>query len=120
MIRRMSLITRKAGMSKEAFHRHWEEVHGPLVARLPGLIRYVQHHFDGAEIPAYIRETGIEVDGIAELWFDTLENATLSMDSVNAAQRAAMEDGALMSGGSRSFVVRQVEFAIPEGTVKND
>lgn len=54
------------------------------------------------------------------MWFDTLENATLSMDSVNAAQRAAMEDGALMSGGSRSFVVRQVEFDIPEGTVRTD
>jgi len=119
MIKRMSLIVRRADMSKEEFHRHWEKVHGPLVAKMPGLIRYVQHPFDGDEIPAYVKEAPeLVVDGIAELWFDTLENATLSMDSADPSQRAAMEDGFLMSGRSKTYVVRQVEFEIPGGEVK--
>lgn len=113
MIKRMTLIVRRRDMSKADFHAHWEKVHGPLVARMPGVIRYIQHHFDG-EIPAYIAEAPeLVVDGIAEIWFDTLENATLSMATADAAQRAAMEDGFLMSQRSKTYIVRQTEFDIP-------
>ena len=113
MIKRMTLIVRRADMSKEDFHRHWREVHGPLVARMPGVLKYVQHHFDG-EIPAYVKEAPeLVVDGIAEIWFDTLENATLAMDTADAAQRAAMEDGFKMSGRSKTYIVSQDEFEIP-------
>jgi uncharacterized protein (TIGR02118 family) len=40
----MALLTRKAGMTREQFTRHWLEVHAPLAHAVPGLRRYVQSH----------------------------------------------------------------------------
>jgi uncharacterized protein (TIGR02118 family) len=62
-------ITRKDGMTVEQFQFHWRDVHAPLIARTPGLRRYIQAHatpetYD-AQPPAY--------DGLAEAWFDSLE-----------------------------------------------
>jgi hypothetical protein len=45
-------------------------VHAPLAHAVPGLRRYVQSHIveerRGPDIPAL----DVEVDGIAELWYD--------------------------------------------------
>jgi uncharacterized protein (TIGR02118 family) len=62
-------ITRKDGMSVEAFQSYWRAVHAPLIARTPGLRRYIQLHsapetYD-EQLPAY--------DGLAEAWFDSVE-----------------------------------------------
>ena len=37
---------------------------------MPGLRRYVQNHIKGERTRADIPATDVEVDGIAELWFD--------------------------------------------------
>jgi uncharacterized protein (TIGR02118 family) len=34
------LFRRKPGMSREQFEFHYKEVHGPIAAKLPGLIEY--------------------------------------------------------------------------------
>ena len=70
MIKLVYCITRRPGMSVDEFQRYWREVHGPIAARTPGLRRYVQSHvlpetYAGERTPAY--------DGVAELWFDSLE-----------------------------------------------
>ena len=70
MIKRFVVLRRKPGMNVEQFRHHWENVHGPLIAKLPKLRRYVQHHVhseikDDHEIP---------IDGIAEIWFDSEED----------------------------------------------
>jgi len=42
----VALLARKPGMSREDFHRHWRERHGPLVVEALGhhLAGYEQHH----------------------------------------------------------------------------
>ena len=42
MIRRVSILTRKPELSHEEFVDHWENVHGPLALKVPGIRRYVQ------------------------------------------------------------------------------
>ncbi len=37
------IFRRKSGMSEADFHAHYRDVHGPLAAKLPGLIGYTQH-----------------------------------------------------------------------------
>src|SRR5438094_7193387 len=37
MIKSVSLLTRKAGLSHEQFVKHWLEVHAPLAHSVPGL-----------------------------------------------------------------------------------
>ena len=44
LIKRVSFIKRRPGMSPEEFSRYWREVHGPLALDLPGMRRYVQCH----------------------------------------------------------------------------
>ena len=39
MIKSLSLLTRKPGMTHEQFVKHWLEVHGPLARKVPGLRR---------------------------------------------------------------------------------
>lgn len=44
MIKSISLLTRKTGMTHDQFVRHWVEVHAPLALAVPGLRRYAQSH----------------------------------------------------------------------------
>lgn len=56
----------RAGSSACAAEPH---VHGPLVAKLSGLRRYVQYHVASEDVDA----SDAPIDGIAELWFESVE-----------------------------------------------
>ena len=40
----ITLLKRRPDLSVEAFQEHWRTRQGPLLAKLPGLRRYVQSH----------------------------------------------------------------------------
>ena len=42
------VLYEKAGTPREEALRYWREQHGPIVAQVPGLRRYVQQHAVGA------------------------------------------------------------------------
>ena len=69
MIKRFVVLRRKQGMAADDFHTYWREVHGPLIAAIPGVRRYVQYHVR-SQIAVGEDEP---IDGIAELWFDSEE-----------------------------------------------
>ena len=68
MVKFMVFIVRRPDLSPADFARHFREIHGPLVARLPGLVDYrqniVQH--DDQNSPGFAL-----CDAVAELWFDS-------------------------------------------------
>ncbi|HUP35385.1 MAG TPA: EthD domain-containing protein [Candidatus Limnocylindria bacterium] len=105
MIKRVSLLTPKAGMTREQFTRHWLEVHAPLAHAVPGLGRSVQSQIVEEYRRPDIPTTPIEVDGIAELWFED----RAGMDGALAAPEMATlhADGALFIGGNKTFVVEE-------------
>lgn len=79
MVKLVAFLKRKAGMSREEFARRWIDVHAPLAAQLPGLRGYRisiatdrQPNGPGQE-PAY--------DGIAELWWDSIEAMEAAFDT---------------------------------------
>jgi uncharacterized protein (TIGR02118 family) len=47
MIKIMGLLTRKEGITREEFVRHWFDIHAPLSHAVPGIRRYVQSHITG-------------------------------------------------------------------------
>ena len=84
MIKSIGLLTRKAGLTHEDFVKHWLEVHAPLAHAVPGVRRYVQSHIVAERTRADIPTNDVEIDGIAELWYDdrdAMERANASLEA---------------------------------------
>jgi uncharacterized protein (TIGR02118 family) len=68
MVKVMVLVRKPSDVGAGAFRRHLDEVHLPLVARLPGLQRLVANHVvasaDGSTPP---------YDAVMEDWFESME-----------------------------------------------
>lgn len=78
MVKVMACLKRRSGMSSEEFRRYWRDVHGPLVRSVPEFTRhvrrYVQSHAVSDHVPG-VPTAPSPFDGVAELWFDSLEDA---------------------------------------------
>jgi uncharacterized protein (TIGR02118 family) len=107
MIKVLSLLTRKEGLSHEQFVKHWLEVHGPLALPVPGIRRYVQSHITGTRTRADIAETEVEIDGFAELWYDDEDSLRRSAATPEAQRLYA--DGATFIGRIKTFIVEEKE-----------
>lgn len=105
MITRISLLYRKQGMSREAFRKHWREVHAPIASSMPGLRRYVQQ--DVVDVLGLIEGAQAELaqpDGIAEVSFDDDEASRVSLASPEG--QAAVQDLKNFCGAITTFVVK--------------
>ena len=105
MIKTVGLLTRKSGWTHEQFMKHWIDVHAPLALKVQGLRRYVQNHLKGERTRADIETTALEIDGIAELWFD--DQAALEAASRTPEMKALHADGALFIGRIKSYIVEE-------------
>lgn len=105
MIKLTFCLVRLPHLSREAFQRYWFETHGPLVASVAETLqirRYVQLHSLGPEASAPLRasrEGPEDYDGVAELWFDSLE--ALAANGQRPEARAA---AALLLEDERRFI----------------
>ena len=78
-IKLVLVIKQRQDLSPEEFHRYWLEEHGPLARDLLtslGARRYVQTHTTGGELNdalAATRGTIEAYDGLAEVWWDSLD-----------------------------------------------
>jgi len=107
MIKVLGLLTRRPELSHEQFVDHWLNVHGPLARAVPGIRRYVQSHITGTRTRPDIPETDVEVDGIAELWYDDLES--LRRASATAEMKRLTDDGALIISQIKSYIIEEKE-----------
>jgi uncharacterized protein (TIGR02118 family) len=105
MIKSVSLLTRKAGMTHEQFVKHWVEVHAPLARSVPGLLRYVQSHIVEERTRPDIPTTEVDVDGIAELWYD--DRDVMARAHASPQAKALFADGALFIGRIKTFTVEE-------------
>ena len=75
-------LTRRGDLSHTEFHRYWTEVHTPMLAKptpgAPKVHRYIQLHTIARDVPAL--QTA-KYDGVAEIWFDSLEDAAAMFTS---------------------------------------
>ena len=77
MIKLVYCITKKSELKDEEFFRYWENVHGPIGARIPRLRKLVQSH----RLKVSGEKCRPEYDGMAELWFDSLEDLLAARQS---------------------------------------
>lgn len=96
MIKLTFCLTRLPHLSREAFQAYWLETHGPLVASVAERLqirRYVQLHSLPAETSDALRASRDApggYDGVAELWFDSLEALAANSDRPEARAAAAL------------------------------
>jgi len=105
MIKTVGLLTRKEGLTHDDFARHWVEVHAPLAHAVPGVRRYVQSHIVEERTRPDIPSSEVEIDGIAELWYD--DRAAMERANTSPEAKRLHADGALFIGRIKSFVVEE-------------
>ena len=118
MVKVVAIVKRKPEMSVEAFQEYWRTRHADVVAKLPGLRRYVQSHTLAS---GYRKGTPVW-DGIAELWYDDTNamralQGTPELAAVDADEARFLERGAMKLVFTDEHVIK--DGAVPAGAVKN-
>lgn len=116
-------LRRREDVAPEEFHRYWREEHGPLARRLLeplNLRRYVQTHTLDTDLNAQLaaaRGTVEAFDGVAELWWDSLDDllAVLGSEDGQRANAALAEDEATFIDLERSSLFLTEEQVIFDG-----
>ena len=100
MIKLVFNLHRRADVEPAEFHRYWKDEHGPLVrsvGEVLGIHRYVQSHTIDTPFNDALRasrDTEAAYDGVAELWWDSLDDlvARLADPEAQAASARLLED----------------------------
>jgi uncharacterized protein (TIGR02118 family) len=100
MVKMVFCIQRRPGISAAEFSTYWREQHAPLFqqyAAVLGVTRYTQSHRLDVRLNAALRSvrSGPDgFDGVAEVWFESLEDLMrgLLSDEGRAAGAALIED----------------------------
>ena len=100
MIKLVFAINRRPDVEADEFHRYWLEDHGPLVRSVQDVLRirrYVQSHTIDTPVNSMLqasRATGGPFDGVAELWWDSLDDlgAAMATPEGQAAGATLLED----------------------------
>jgi uncharacterized protein (TIGR02118 family) len=102
MIKLVFALRRRPELTLEEFQTYWRDVHAPLVAERAGVLkirRYVQVHtadLEGLHSAFRKRNGGAPepFDGVAELWFDSLDVLGGDDPAVRQAQAELLADEA--------------------------
>ncbi|MFQ5898504.1 MAG: EthD domain-containing protein [Candidatus Methylomirabilia bacterium] len=118
MVKTVAFFKRQPGMSVDAFVTYWRTTHAEIVAKLPGIIRYVQSH----TLPSAYRKGEPVYDGIAELWFDdTQVMRALAQTPEYAAVRT--DEGNFIDPSTMGSIITEEHVIkagpVPPGGVKN-
>lgn len=87
MVKMLIFFKRKPGMPVEAFQHHWRTVHADIIARLPGVRRYVQSHV----LASSYRKSEPAFDAVAEASFDDTQAMKALVGSPEYAEVLADE-----------------------------
>ena len=109
MVKAVTLVARKPGMSVEAFQEYWRTRHADVVVKIPGIRRYVQSHAR----PSGYRKGELPYDGIAEMWFD--DTAAMKALRTDPAYAAVQADEANFIDRSRMALLITEEHVVLEG-----
>lgn len=101
MVKAVAILKRRPDLTFQQFVDHWRNVHAPLALQIPGVVKYVQS-------PTLQRPNARSqppADGIAEIWFESMETYRAGFTSAAAEALLADEQNFLdLDKVVRSFV----------------
>jgi uncharacterized protein (TIGR02118 family) len=108
-LRTIAILGRRDGMTFQEFDTYWRDVHAPIAAQVPGVVRYVQRHIvpEGAE-----PDNEFGVDGFAVLDYESAEAMEAGWAS-EAGQRALADVPNFL--GKHSVVVLEDYVVVDKG-----
>jgi uncharacterized protein (TIGR02118 family) len=107
MIKRVSFLRRKEGLTQEEFFAHWTGTHADIVRQMPGVLglRFGRVQSWTPEEAAW--------DGVGELWFDSIKEA-LNAFATEPFKSMLVEDRKKFTREVQScFVTEQTVIAPP-------
>jgi uncharacterized protein (TIGR02118 family) len=108
------VLRRRPDITPDEFYEYWRTTHGPIVAKLPGLVRYVQHHVASLPRPEYAQDE-LPIDGIVETWWESQE-ALEKVQQSRELQAVVADEINFMGHSNRNvhtlMVTDSVEFLI--------
>ena len=85
MVKLIQCLYRLPYLSQEEFHEHWLECHAPLVHSVRPIRMYIQYHTVESDPMGRPALSSTEpFDGIAAVWWDSLEALKTEMESGTA------------------------------------
>lgn len=87
MVKAVAILKRRPDLSFQQFVDHWRNQHAALARRIPGIVKYVQS--PALQIPGAKSEP--KADGIAEIWFESIETYRTGFSTPEAAALLADE-----------------------------
>ncbi len=111
MIRRVSFIRRKVGLSRHEFFAHWPGRHAEIVRQLPGLrgLRF-------SRVDRCIPDEAAW-DGVGETWFDSIPDSDRAF-STEPFRSMLVEDRQKFIGDSHSCYIEEPAGAGPPDRAK--
>ena len=87
MVRAIAILKRRPDLTFQQFVDHWRNVHAPLALQIPGVVKYVQS--PSLQRPGATSEP--RADGLAEIWFESIESYRAGFATPAAAALLADE-----------------------------
>ncbi len=101
MVRAVAILKRRPDLTFQQFVDHWRNVHAPLALQIPGVVKYVQS--PALQRPGATSEP--RADGLAEIWFETMETYRAGFTTPAAEALLADERNFLdLQNTTRTFV----------------
>jgi uncharacterized protein (TIGR02118 family) len=90
MVTLICFVKAKPGLSREEFHKYWSEVHGPLVAAVPGARKHTTYYAQYHRIDEdYDRPGSPDFDGVAIQSFDSMDEFRAFVAEPDVVERLA-------------------------------
>ena len=117
MIKRLTIMTRRPGLTREAFADYWTHVHAPLLASHPAVKRlvinvteeFVRFSVRNTDPAGSLRSTILTQtpDGFVELWFE--DSASMEAMYQSEFSKRLVADAENFVGAIATFIVDERE-----------
>jgi uncharacterized protein (TIGR02118 family) len=109
MIKRVSFLRRKEGLSRDEFFAHWTGPHADIVKQMPGVrgLRFGKVQSWTPEEAAW--------DGVGEVWFDSIEAAQKAFATEPYHSMLVEDRKKFMREAQSCFVEEETALPPPQG-----